>query len=178
VMSTLSPMQKLELFCVASGIALLVAGHVGWYREQERESDLVSVGLVLGGLLATVPLAVATLVDRWRDRVIPSGDELTFFLVFNELGFLLSSVLLLTTGVLFRLRATTLIGAVMTALYFLTLAVMVPWARLNAVALFILVGGGVLFSIGLALSLFRDRLLTLPDRVKRREGVFRVLAWR
>ena len=34
------------------------------------------------------------------------------------------------------------------------------------------------FGAGLLLSVYRDRLRTLPDRFKRREGVFRVLTWR
>jgi hypothetical protein len=59
-----------------------------------------------------------------------------------------------------------------------TLVIYLPWSRLNAVAIFITVGGGILFSIGLILSVYRDRLLTLPDRIKKREGVFRVLSWR
>jgi hypothetical protein len=67
---------------------------------------------------------------------------------------------------------------VLTVLYFFTLLIYVPWSRLNAVAIFITVGGGTLFGIGLLLSVYRDRLLTLPDRVKRREGVFSVLTWR
>jgi hypothetical protein len=28
------------------------------------------------------------------------------------------------------------------------------------------------------LSVYRERLLALPDRIKRHEGVFRVLGWR
>ena len=40
------------------------------------------------------------------------------------------------------------------------------------------VGGGLIFGIGLVLAVYRDRLLTLPGRVKNREGVFRVLNWR
>jgi hypothetical protein len=28
------------------------------------------------------------------------------------------------------------------------------------------------------LSVYRDRLLTLPENARRREGVFRVLGWR
>jgi hypothetical protein len=39
-------------------------------------------------------------------------------------------------------------------------------------------GGGVIFGAGLLLSVYRDRLLALPEQVKRRQGVFRVLNWR
>jgi hypothetical protein len=36
----------------------------------------------------------------------------------------------------------------------------------------------VIFPTGLLLSIYRDRLLALPEKVKRREGIFRVLGWR
>lgn len=36
----------------------------------------------------------------------------------------------------------------------------------------------VIIGTGVLLSIYRDRLLTLPDRVRRREGMFRVLSWR
>jgi hypothetical protein len=167
-LSTLSPMQKLEVFSVGVGLLLLVVSHLGWYREQERENDLVTLGLALGSLMVGVPLAIATLADRSRDH----------FLIANELGFLAAGVILLTSGFLFRIKATTLIGGMLTALYFLTLLIFVPWGRLNAIALFLTIGGGTLFGLGLVLSVYRDRLLTLPERIRRREGVFRVLGWR
>jgi hypothetical protein len=168
ILGTLSPMQKLEVFCVCSGILLLVVGHLGWYREQDRESDLVTVSLFFGSVLVCLPLAIAALVDRGRDR----------FLILNELGFLMAGVLLLTTGFIFQLKATTLVGAATTALYFVSLLIFVPWSRLNAVATFITIGGGTLFALGLLLSIYRERLLTMPERIKKRQGLFRVLAWR
>jgi hypothetical protein len=168
VLSTLSPWQKLELYSVIVGVLMLVAGHIGWYREQDRENDLVSVALLVGSLLVGLPLALATIIDRSHDQ----------FRVLNELGFLAASVLLLTTGVFFRLKSTSITGAGLLTLYFATLLILLPWSRLNAVALFILVGGGILFVLGLVLSVFRERLLTLPERIKRREGIFRVLSWR
>jgi hypothetical protein len=168
VMSSLHPLQKLEIFCVGVGLLMLVAGHVGWYREQDRNSDLVSLGLFLGSLLVGVPLAAATLVDRSQND----------FIALNELGFLTAGVLLLTTGFLFQLKSTTVIGALLTGLYFLTLLLFVRWERLNTLAVFITVGGGLLFGVGLLLSVYRDRLLALPEKVKRREGLFRVLNWR
>jgi len=63
-------------------------------------------------------------------------------------------------------------------LYFLTLLIFIPWSRLNAVALAITIGGGTIFGFGLILAFFRDRLLALPERIKQREGVFRVFNWR
>ena len=36
----------------------------------------------------------------------------------------------------------------------------------------------ILFAVGVALSVYRERLLALPERMKSREGVFQVLNWR
>jgi hypothetical protein len=166
--SGLSPGQKVQIFSVAAGVVLLVCGHVGWYREQERDDDLVSTALVLGSLLAGVPMAVATMIDRFDHQ----------FLLINELGFLLVALLLLTSGVLLRVQATTITGALLTALYFFTLLMFVPWDRLNTVAVLITIGGGTIFASGLVLSVFREHLLTLPGRIKNRQGVFKVLSWR
>lgn len=168
VLSQLSPWQKLEIFSVVVGVLLLVVGHLGWYREQERQSDQVSLSLFLGSLLVGVPLAVATLIDRSRDQ----------FILLNELGFLFAAVLLVALGFLCQVKSTTLVGSALTALYFTTLLIYVPWSRLNYVAVIIMVGGGTLFVLGLVLSVYRDRLLTLPERIKQRQGVFRVLNWR
>jgi hypothetical protein len=167
-LSTLTIYQKVEIFSVAVGLCLLVVGHLGWYREQDRPNDVVSVSLFLGSLLAGIPLAVATLYDRWQDH----------FLILNELGWLTVAIVLLATGFIFQLKSTTLTGATLTVLYFLTLLVYVPWSRLNAVAIMITAGGGLVFAIGLLLSLYRDRLLALPEKVHKREGLFRILSWR
>ena len=45
-------------------------------------------------------------------------------------------------------------------------------------AILITLGRGTLFASGLVLAYFRDRLLTLPDRIKNREGIFEALNWR
>lgn len=164
----LSPWQQVELFSLVVGILLLFGGHIGWYREQDRQSDMVSMSLTFGSLLASLPLAIATWIDRADGR----------FLMLNETGFLLMSVLLLGSGVVFQLRATTLVGGLMTTLYFATLLIFVPWGRLDKVAWLLLIGGGLVFGVGSMLAFFRDRLLTLPSRIRSREGWFRVLNWR
>ena len=50
--------------------------------------------------------------------------------------------------------------------------------HVQTAALWLAVGGGLILLVGLVLAVYRDRLLTLPERVKNREGVFRVLNWR
>lgn len=168
VLSVLSGWQKLEIFSVTVGFLLLVASHIGWYREQDQENDLVSLGLLLGSLLVGVPLAVATLIDRSQAE----------FIILNELGFLVTAVLLVTSGFVFRIKSTTLIGSALTALYFVTLLVFIPWSRLNSVAIFIISVGGTLFVLGLVLSVYREYLVSLPERIKQRQGMFTVLNWR
>ena len=164
----LNPWQQLELFAVLAGILLSGVGHHGWYKEQDQQSDLVSMSLLFGSVLASGPLAIATWIDRGHNVFYP----------WNEFGFLFISVALLATGILFQLKSTTVVGSGMTALYFLTLLIFIPWSRLNAVALAITIGGGTIFGCGLILAFFRDRLLALPERIKQREGVFRVFNWR
>jgi hypothetical protein len=100
----LSPLQQVELFSVLSGLILLIVGHVGWFKEQDEQSDMVSMSLLFGSLLASIPLAIATLVDRSRGTFLP----------LNELGFLAISIALLATGVMFQLKSTTVVGTGMT----------------------------------------------------------------
>jgi len=144
--------------------------HIGWYREQERQSDLVSMSLWWGSLLACLPLAIATWIDRSDGQ----------FRLINELGFLTVSVLLLGSGAVLQLKATTLVGSTMTAFYFLTMLLFLRdlFARLSTVATAILIGGSLIFGTGLVLAFFRDRLLALPEQIKQREGLFRVINWR
>ncbi|MFO0978870.1 MAG: hypothetical protein U0996_20850 [Planctomycetaceae bacterium] len=164
----LSPWQQVELFSVVIGLLLVISGYAGWYREQDSESSFVSLSLFIGSLLITIPLAIATWIDRGHDVFRP----------LNEFGFLFASLALLTLGIMSQLKSTTLIGSGMTVLYFLTLLIFVPWSRLNSVALAITIGGGLLFGTGLGLAFFRDRLLSLPDRIRKREGIYRVFDWR
>ncbi|HEV3448222.1 MAG TPA: hypothetical protein VG099_26515 [Gemmataceae bacterium] len=168
-LSHLSALEKLEIFSVVAGVALLVVGHIGWYREQERHSDMVSLSLFLGSLLAGLPLTVAMLTYRahpafhWPD----------------ELGMLVVGILLLATGFMFQIKSTTLAGGSMVVLYLVTLLMfitMIP--EIKTAAVLLTIGGAVIFGTGLLLSIYRDRLLMLPDKIKRREGVFRVLSWR
>jgi hypothetical protein len=169
LLSHLSVWDKLEIFSVALGTALLVGGHVGWYREQDEQRDVVTFSLALGSLLVGVPLAAAVLVHRSRPD----------FSMLNELGMLLAGMVLLATGFMFRLRSTTLAGATLLVIYLVTLVLYINMLKnVQTAAIWMTIGGGVIFTTGLLLSIYRDRLLALPDKVKHREGLFRVLGWR
>jgi hypothetical protein len=166
----LPPLQQLEIVSILLGGALLLLGHVGWYREQERHTDLVGFSLFLGSLLVAVPLTLGMLSYR----------SLGEFHWPDELGMLAAGIVLFATGSMFRLRSTTLTGAAQLLLYVLTLLVYLPWTQwvANRAAVLLMAGGGVVFLVGLLLSVYRDRLLALPEQIKRRQGIFRVLSWR
>jgi hypothetical protein len=172
VLSNLTRGQKFEVVCLVTGAILLTAGHVGLYREREGQNDLVSLGLVFGCLLIGLPLTVAVLYCR-------SGGHFGTFHTLNELGMLAAGLLLLATGFMFQIRATALTGGLMTFVYLASLLLFVRLPHvLQTTAVYLIVGGGAFFGVGLLLSIYRDRLLTLPERIRRREGVFRVLSWR
>ena len=46
------------------------------------------------------------------------------------------------------------------------------------IGIYLVLGGALLFGTGLFLSLYRDWLLALPAKVRRREGIFRIFDWR
>jgi hypothetical protein len=173
VLGHLTRGQKLEIVSVVLGLLLLIVGHLGWYREQEGHSDLVSVALFFGSVLLALPLAVAVLWCRVYD---PSFGT---FHTLNELGMLAAGLLLLASGYMFQIKSTTLAGATLTVTYLVSLVLFIRLPQqLQTTAVYLMIGGGVFFAAGLLLSLYRDRLLHLPERIKRREGVFRVLSWR
>lgn len=171
VLSTLTMWDKLEIFCIVVGIASLVIGHIGWHRERDQQSDLVSFSLLCGSLLVGLPLAIAVLIHRCQ----PTPQ----FSTLNELGMLTAGILLLATGFILQLRATTITGAGLLLVYLVSLVLYIHMPEnIKPAAIWMTIGGGLLIGTAILLSIYRDRLLTLPDRVRRREGVFRVLSWR
>lgn len=160
--------QKVEVACVLLGGMLLIVGHAGWYREDDHESDVVGFSLFLGCVLTAVPLTVA--VIAWRH-----ANE---FHIPDEVGMLALGIGLFASGSILRLRWTTVTGALLLFVWAATLLIYLPWSKLDAAAIALMVGGGSVFLVGLLLSVYRDRLLALPELVRRREGVFRVIGWR
>ena len=171
MLSHLTLWEKLEIFSIIIGLALLVIGHVGWHREQDSQNDLVSFSLFFGSVLVGLPLTIAVLIHRCQ----PMPE----FSTLNELGMLLAGMILLTTGFIFQLRATTITGVTLLLVYLLALVFYInALENVQTAALWAMVGSAVIFGTGIFLSIYRDRLLTLPEKVQRREGIFRVLSWR
>ena len=63
-------------------------------------------------------------------------------------------------------------------LYLLTLLVRINWDRIDTVPVVLTVVVDGLFLLGLLLNVFRERLLAMPTRIQRREGLSRVPDWR
>ncbi len=165
----LTAVQNLEVFSVAAGLIVLISGHIGWYREQEKQdSGGVSFGLAAGSLLVGVPLFIAVLVHRLGDTIsLP-----------DELGLLTASVLMFVTGIPLRIRATTLTGGSLLILHVAILLVFAGMRAQLALGVYLAAGGAMIFALGLLLSVYREKLLALPQRIRDKAGVFQVLAWR
>jgi hypothetical protein len=174
----LSGWEKLEIFCTIVGVLILAASHVALFRgasggptgaHVESNEETVSFGLVLGSVLAATPLLVATLYHRWY------GGEPSLW---NEIALLTVTIVMLVTGLSWQIKASTLWGGVALVTYLVVLIVSLAYHPNTPVGVYLAVGGATVFALGIALSMYRERLMTLPDRVAKREGVFRILNWR
>ena len=131
----------------------------------------MSFSLLFGSLLVGLPLTIAVLIHRCQ----PTPE----FSTLNELGMLAAGIVLLATGFVFQLRATTITGASLLLVYLLSLVLYINMLEnVQTAAIWLMIGGAVIFGTAILLSIYRDRLLTLPEKVRRREGMFRVLSWR
>jgi len=173
VLIDLSPWRKLEIFCVAAGVLMVGTSYVGRFREATgKPSDLVTAGLWLGGLLATLPLLIAVLYHRFF------GPDMARFSPLDEMILFCLTVAMLVTGYSWQIKSTTFFGGVSLTLYLIIVVVSLGWQQQVAAGVYLAVGGAVLFGLGIALSVYREKLLQLPQRIAEREGVFRVLDWR
>ena len=162
--------QKLEIFCVTAGIAMLIASHIARFREAEGIRDeTVSLGLWLGSALATAPLLIAFAYHRW----IGAGPSL-----YDEMALLTVTILMTVTGASWQTKATTLFGGGLLTFYLIVLVVSLAYRPQVAIGAYLAIGGAVVFAIGIALSIYREKLMELPAQISNREGVFRILSWR
>jgi len=169
-LADLSGWQRTEVLSVVAGLLLLVAGHVTRFREPaERENDLVDFSLWIGGALATVLLAGTAFYHRFVEPPRSLPDEFALVTI---------GLLMLATGVAFRFKATTLYGGGALGGYLVLLVVSLLRRPEVTMGAYLAVAGVAIFFVGVALSIYRDRLLALPDRIAKHEGAFRILDWR
>src|SRR5262249_7033381 len=98
----------------------------------------------------------------------------------DEIAFVTAGLVLFGLGFILKLRAPTLIGAT-AVLGYLVMLIVYAHRYLDhiwIIGIYLTAGGLLLFGIGLILSVYRDWLLDLPERIRKREGVWKVLTWR
>jgi hypothetical protein len=161
----------LEIIGVGIGILLLAASYIGRFQESDEagKHDVVTAGLWLGSLLSAVTLLVAVLYHRFAG----AGPSLV-----DELAILTVTVLMLVTGLSWQVKSTTLIGGGTLTLYLIVMIGRLAYHPQVAVGVYLAIGGALVFACGIALSIYRDRLLELPDRIAKHEGIFRIIGWR
>jgi len=183
----LSAWQKIELFSILAGMSLLVFATIGLFREnQEQPDELVSCGLLVGSLLATVPLLLSVLHnhywsvlhnDNWNN-VEQLTDKQNYLQLVENFTLLTIAILLLATGLVWKLRATTIVGGFALLIYLFAIIIRIAYQPQVAVGVYLAVGGVLIFGFGVLMSMYRDQLLQLPDQIANREGMFRILNWR
>jgi hypothetical protein len=165
----LADYQKLEIALEVIGIALIGAGFVGRLKETEGRRDSgVSVALWLGSIAATFPVLFCTLYHR-----ATTGPNLG-----DELALMTISILMVALGCVLQVRSPTALGGGTLAIYLAVLFGRLAYHPQIAVGAYLAIGGGVVFLVGVVLSIYRDRLLALPSKIAHREGVFQVIDWR
>ncbi len=174
-LSSLGMLQRMELLITFIGLLTVAAGYLGWYREdEETKQELVSFNLAIGSLLSAVPLTLGLIALRFSISRADWG-----WVLLHEVGALTVGMVLLGAGVLCRIRWSTLVGSCTLTLYVVSLVGLVRLPdQLQTTAITMMVGGGLFFGSAVLLSIYRDRLLALPQRVQEGEGVFRVFKWR
>ena len=112
---------------------------------------------------------IAFTYHRW----IGGGPSL-----YDEMALLTVTILMAVTGVSWQTKATTVFGGGLLTFYLIVLVVSLTYRPQVAIGVYLAVGGAIVFAIGIALSMYRDKLLELPEQISRRERVFRILNWR
>ena len=165
--------QRLELCSLLGGSILLALGHMTWMREDGQTDDAASISLLIGSLLVSVPLVMGLLVYRLGFASDPNWMQ------FHEITTIAAGLVLFGSGVLCRLRATTISGATLLGVYLVSLLTLIRWPdQLQSVSVMMMVGGGIFFATALLMSIYRDRLMSLPKRIREGEGVYQILKWR
>ena len=172
-LTDLSVFQILELGVMALGIPVLLYGHRLWHNEKSDEEDM-TLSLMAGCLFLVVPLACGLIGIRFGIT-----DATPLWRAFHEIGTLVIGLILVATGISFRLRVTTLAGSTTIVLYLVSLLTLFHLPeQLQNTSAYMMIGGGVFFGSAVLLSVFRERLLQIPKKIEKGDGVFQVLKWR
>ena len=168
--------HQAELCSLIAGALCLILGHTAWHREQKdqlRNDETATFGLLFGSLLTMAPLVLGLLAYRFGF----ASDEQ--WRLFHEIGALTCGLAFVGAGVLCRIRATTITGGILLAVWLLSLVSLLRLPeKLQSVSVMMMIGGGLFFATAILLSVYRERLVSLPGRIREGDGVYQVLKWR
>jgi hypothetical protein len=168
--STLPIYRKWEIASLAVGTLLVFSGYVGRFRDQaKRDSGSSTSALWTGSIFICLPLLIACGYGR-LDRAEP--------VAWDEIAIVVASLLLLTTGMAWQVKSSTLVGGSTLAAYLLMVIGVLAYRPNLAAGAYLAIGGAVLFIVGILLSVYRERLMKLPETISNREGMFQILDWR
>ncbi len=168
--SQISLPRKVECYAFVVGVLCLIIGYVQRWREIGRDAKMeATAALWLGSVLVAGTITVGGIVARANpEYALPIDAPLV----------LIGSMSLIALGVASQVKATTLTGSVSLTTYLLVLLTTLLRAADLSVGIYLGVGGAFIFVAALVLSLYRDRILSIPEHVEKRTGIFRVLDWR
>ncbi|MCH5376275.1 MAG: hypothetical protein JJ992_20075, partial [Planctomycetes bacterium] len=154
------------------GVLLFGASYVGRFREgdvRDNQADVVTAGFWLGSALSALTLLIAVLYHRF----VGAGPSL-----YDELAIVTVTILMLITGLSWQVKSTTLMGGGTLTLYLIIMIGRLAYQPQVAIGVYLAIGGALVFACGIALSIYRDRLIDLPERIAKRKGIFQVIGWR
>ena len=173
-LSTLTVLQRVEIGALIAGGLLTIAGYIGWSREEGERSDAVTASLFLGSLTLILPLTVGLIGDRFD-----GSTAIDSWRYLHEIGSLVVGLLLLGTGVVAQVRSTTLAGTWLLLVTVVSNILLIEFPeQLQQTSVLMMIGGGTFFGMAVLLSVYRERLMRLPEKMKEGKGIFKVLKWR
>jgi hypothetical protein len=162
--------RKVELLALTAGLALV---GFGWRRtlseDRVEEQDDAWLALWIGAGAAVGPACIGALAGR-----VPGSTPSPI----SEFILLAGAIPLVAIGLVARRKGPTLVGGGTMGAYLVVLIAQLAWRPQLAVGVWLTLAGLAVFGLAVALSVFRDRLLLIPGRIERREGVFQFLDWR
>jgi len=163
--------ERVELICVVSGITILIISHIARFREEDSKNDMVDVGLLFGSILAVFPLLTAVIYHRaWGDAIS----------IRDEIGLIAVTVSMLVTGISWQAKSPTLFAGFGLLAYLVLLIVELARhaEQMLSVGTFLTIIGALVFLMAIGLSVYREKILALPEKISNREGIFKVVDWR
>ncbi len=163
-----------EICSLVGGTVLLILGHLAWLREENNQADdVATISLFLGSLLVLIPISVGLVIYRVSDT--PE----TLWRLFHEIAAIAGGLVMLGLGIVCRIRSTSISGGILLTTFLVSLITLIRLpSQLHNASVVMMVGGGVFLGTAILMSIYRDRLVAIPQQVRDGEGVFQVLKWR